>query len=644
MTLSRRMLAILAIAVLLTPALRADDRDKVLTSSHGEEAVNSTAALGIGGEEPLPAEPTPLPRKKSGGGRDSNTPRVELFVGYSFWRALPSYDVNRIAWMHGGSASLAINLNSWLGLVGDFGAYDASRFSSQPGGAVVTADGTVLSYLIGPRFSLRKSKRITPFAQVLFGVAHASPVTLSGCSGVGCTPLLSENTFAMTAGGGVDLKIYRHIAIRLFQAEYLMTRFEDISTDTGDRTIQNNMRLSTGLVFSFGSMGPPSPPPTATCSAEPTDVFAGEPVTGTATGSNFNPKRMIRYNWSGTGVNLTGTNASIQIETTGLPPGPYVVNASLSDGSKNGVASCMARFNVKPPRPPVIACSSDSGSVKSGGSATIRSSASSADARRLSYSYSASAGNISGQDSSATLDSQGAQPGPITVTCKVSDDRNLTASSTTVVNVEAPPPPPPAAPAPRIKELEIRLALHSIYFATAKPSPSNPNGGLLPSQEQILLTLGQDFTEYLRYKPDAHLILGAHADARGSALYNKALTQRRLVRATNALVANGVPADRIDAQSFGDENQLTADQIKEQIADNPELSPDDRRQMLGNLQVMVLANNRRIDVSLSTNGQQSTRRYPFNAKDFLALIDTKDVEKKPKEVEKKASVKKRPGR
>jgi len=43
--------------------------------------------------------------------------------------------------------------------------------------------------------------------------------------------------------------------------------------------------------------------------------------------------------------------------------------------------------------------------------------------------------------------------------------------------------------------------------------------------------------------------------------------------------------------------------------------------MLNNLQVLVLANNRRVDVTLSTTGQQSTRLYPFNAKDYLALIN-----------------------
>jgi hypothetical protein len=49
--------------------------------------------------------------------------------------------------------------------------------------------------------------------------------------------------------------------------------------------------------------------------------------------------------------------------------------------------------------------------------------------------------------------------------------------------------------------------------------------------------------------------------------------------------------------------------------------------MLSHLQVMVLANNRRVDVTLSTTGEQSIRRYPFNTKDYLALISTSGGEK-----------------
>jgi outer membrane protein OmpA-like peptidoglycan-associated protein len=384
-------------------------------------------------------------------------------------------------------------------------------------------------------------------------------------------------------------------------------------------------------VFRFGG-NPPPVPPSAACSVQPAEVFAGEPVTATASGSNFNPKRTVKYDWDGTGVKVAGSDASTTIDTTGLQPGSYGVTANLNDGSrKNGFASCSARFTVKEPRPPVISCSADPASLQTGGASTINSNASSPDGRRLTYSYTASAGEISGSGNTAALNTRGAQPGHITVTCNVSDDRNppLTGSSTTIVAVEAPPPPPPPAPAPEIKQLEAKLALHSIYFPTARPSAENPEAGLVDSQAQILKTLAEDFKSYLKYEPNAHLILGGHADPRGSAEYNKALTQRRVERTKNFLVEHGAPADHFETRSFGKEDQLTADQIKELIAQNPDLSPADRQQMLKNLQVLVLANNRRVDVTLSTTGQQSTRLYPFNAKDYLALINPKGGEKKP---------------
>jgi outer membrane protein OmpA-like peptidoglycan-associated protein len=349
-------------------------------------------------------------------------------------------------------------------------------------------------------------------------------------------------------------------------------------------------------------------------------------VNASSNGSNFNPHRTVHYNWSGSGVSVAGTNASTQIDSTGLEPGPYTVSANLTDGSRRGVASCAATFTVKQPHPPEISCTADPSTVSAGSSASIRSNASSPDQRRIRYSYSATAGTLSGTDATATLDTSGAQPGPITVTCTASDDRNpaLTAASTTSVMVEA--LAPPSTPA-EVTELEARLALHSIYFQTARPTAKNPGGGLVESQQEVLSDLASGFTRYLTFRPEAKLILGGHADLRGSSEYNKALTERRVDRAKSFLVEHGVPAGSIEVQSFGKEDNLTASQVKEQIAQNPDLSDDDRQKMLTNLRVIVLANNRRVDISLSTTGQQSVRRYPFNAKDALRLLSTQGVEK-----------------
>jgi outer membrane protein OmpA-like peptidoglycan-associated protein len=426
-------------------------------------------------------------------------------------------------------------------------------------------------------------------------------------------------------GGGLDVNVSRHIALRLIRADYVASNY-----NFGPRTVPSTelrgVRLETGLVLNLGGGEPPLPP-AASCSVQPTEVFAGETVTATSRGSNFNSKRTVTYTWSATNMKIPGSDASAQIDTTGLQPGSYVVTANLSDGSKHGVASCSASLTVKQPRPPVISCAADPATVLAGGNSTINSNASSPDGRRLIYSYSASTGDISGTGSSATLNTSSAQPGTITVTCNVADDRvpALTSSSTTAVLVQAPPPP---APAPEIKQLEAKLALHTIYFATARPTIEHPERGLLDSQAAILETLAADFTSYLKYMPDAHLILSGHADPRGGPVYNKGLTDRRVGRTKDYLVERGVPADHIDTKSFGEEQQLTPDEIKQQMADNPELTPEERQQLEKNFNVLVLANNRRVDVTLSTTGQQSIRRYPFNAKDFLALISTKGGETK----------------
>ncbi len=561
--------------------------------------------------------------------QDQPAPRVELYGGYSF--LYPHADVHgqlpgalsplssRLeANPRGAGASLTVNFNRWFGLTLDTSTDWGSGETTLPN----RIDDAAFSNLsLGPKVTFRRT-HFSLFYEVLVGDHRLMPDAFHDVDKLG-----------FMLGGGLDINLSRHVALRLIRGDYVISDYRYGPSGVPDTQLRG-LRAQAGLNFMFG-FGAPPVSPSAACSVQPNEVFANEPVTATASGSNFNPKRRVNYNWNGTGVRVAGSDASTQIDTTGLQPGSYQVSAKLSDGSKNGVASCMAMFNVKQPRPPVIACLSDPGSLRAGGTATIRSNASSPDNRRLTYTYSASAGNVSGSDATASLNTAGAPPGAIRVTCNVGDDRNppLTASATTLVTVETPPPPPPPppapAPAPQIQQLEARLALHSIYFQTARPTAENPQGGLVDSQAEILRTLAEDFKNYLKYRPDAHLILGGHADPRGTAEYNNALTQRRVARTKNSLVEHGVAPDHIETRSFGMEDQLTADQIRVLIAQNPDLSPANRQQMLNNLQVMVLANNRRVDVTLSTTGQQSTRLYPFNAKDFLALISTKSGEKKP---------------
>ena len=553
--------------------------------------------------------------------QDQPVPKVELYGGYSFFH--PGADVHgqlpggllpvssRLeANPRGLGGSVTFNFNHWLGIT-----FDGSDHwgSGEVGLQKKIDDAGLATFSVGPKITFR-SHRFSPFLEGLVGGHRLMPEAFHDVTKLG-----------FMFGGGLDVNLSRHVALRLFRADYVYSNYRYGAPGVTPQTEIRGVRLQVGLNFMFGGEAP-AMAPSASCSVQPTEVFAGESVTATASGSNFGPKRTVKYTWNGTGVKVTGSDASVQIDTTSLQPGSYGVTANLSDGRKNGFASCSGRFTVKEPRPPVISCSANPDRVRTGGTSTINSTASSPDGRRLAYSYTASAGDISGNGDTATLNTGNSPPSRITVTCNVSDDRNppLTASSTTIVNVEAPPPPPA-----EIKQLETRLALHSIYFQTARPTVDNPEGGLVDSQAQILITLANDFKAYLKYRPDAHLILGGHADPRGSEEYNKGLTQRRVDRTKNFLVEHGVPADHFETRSFGKDDNLTTEQVKDQIAQNPELSPSDRQQMLDNLRVLVLANNRRVDVTLSTTGQQSVRGYPFNAKDYLALINLKGGEKKP---------------
>ena len=174
-----------------------------------------------------------------------------------------------------------------------------------------------------------------------------------------------------------------------------------------------------------------------------------------------------------------------------------------------------------------------------------------------------------------------------------------------------------------VGKLENRLALHSVFFPTNQPKTDNPNGGLVDSQQETLTTLAADFNKYREFKPDAHLILSGHTDVRGSVEYNQALSERRVASTKQFLVAQGVPEASIETRGLGKEQELTAADVKEMVDQNPDLSAAERQKALQDLPVIVLAQNRRVDVVLSTTGEQSVRRFPFNAADALTLLDKK---------------------
>ncbi len=491
MRLSVKIIATAAFAVLLVPAfsLSASGAAKVSTGAvKDDKSADSAVAVVTDPAALLPAAPMPAasmpPAKPYSGGVDSYYPKVELFMGYTYLRAVPQLAAgNRLVWLNGGSTSVAFNLNRYLGLVGDFGGFNETRLLFTSGNPPVAVgpydavdDGTVFTYLFGPRLSIRKYDRITPFAQVLFGGIHASEESVCPT----CTASLpAENSFALTAGGGLDVRLRHRLAIRIVQAEYLMSRFENLST--GSTQAQNNVRLSAGIVLRFGGKPrAPELPLAYSCSVNPTAVFPGEPITVSGSAQNLNPAKTAVYTWSVDGGKVTGTTSTASIDTTNLAAGSYTLKGHVSEGDKPGDnADCNAPYVVKAIEPPTVSCTADPSTVKAGDPSTITATGVSPQNRPLTYSYSSTSGLVSGSGPTATLTTVGVAAGAIGVTCKVVDDKGQTASGDTMVTVVV----PPAAPSPTVSEM------CSVKFARDARRPARVDNEGKACLDQVALSL-----------------------------------------------------------------------------------------------------------------------------------------------------------
>jgi hypothetical protein len=146
---------------------------------------------------------------------------------------------------NGGSLQFAFNFNKWVSGVAEVGAARLSSFADDtdfPGSS--PERNTILTYMAGPRLTFRRS-RIAPYIQTLFG----------GASVLGSSLIRNRSAgFAMTAGGGLDVRLNRHVTLRAFQVEYFSTTLDNFRLE-GDRW-QIGLRASAGIVFTFGREKP----------------------------------------------------------------------------------------------------------------------------------------------------------------------------------------------------------------------------------------------------------------------------------------------------------------------------------------------------------------------------------------------------
>src|SRR6266403_4539572 len=291
-------------------------------------------------------------------------------------------------------------------------------------------------------------------------------------------------------------------------------------------------KVAFGLVLRFGmkESAPPPPtnrPPVAACSVSPASVFAGaSDVVAFHVNASDPDNDPLTYAYTATSGTIEGTGADGRWSPAGLAAGSYTATAKVDDG-KGGTASCSADLKVepKPNQNPVIYCTTDRSPIMPGERTGITSTASDPDGDPLTYSYSAAAGQVTGDGAKAQFDSTGLAPGSYAVKCSVNDGRGGTADASTNVDVQQPPPPPQAA----------------------KAGDCGYNKAGASRFDNACKRVGDDVALRLNNDPNAKLVIVGFADKKEPKAAK--LAQTRAGLAKKYIVEKGVDASRISTRA-----------------------------------------------------------------------------------------------
>jgi hypothetical protein len=108
-----------------------------------------------------------------------------------------------------------------------------------------------MDFMAGPRYTYvaraghapAADRKVQLFGQGLFGGVHAFDAVFPSNSSVKSNAL----SFALQAGGGLNLMLTKSIGIRLVEAEFVRTTLPN-----GGSNVQNDLRLAAGTTWHIG--------------------------------------------------------------------------------------------------------------------------------------------------------------------------------------------------------------------------------------------------------------------------------------------------------------------------------------------------------------------------------------------------------
>jgi hypothetical protein len=188
-------------------------------------------------------------------------PKADVFLVYSYLRFNPTLPAGRNRSFNGGGGGFTFFVGKYFGVKGEFMGYASTTFTTTVIAPVTTDHGTIpvgtfrsqgnmFTYMFGP--VVRLPGKVTPFAEVLFGGSNTNAYTgLIKSINLGGGTLSATGTqhpFTMAYGGGLDVNVYHHVAIRPVEIDYVLTRYSNPFTGTNN---QNNFRYLGGVVLNF---------------------------------------------------------------------------------------------------------------------------------------------------------------------------------------------------------------------------------------------------------------------------------------------------------------------------------------------------------------------------------------------------------
>jgi opacity protein-like surface antigen len=161
----------------------------------------------------------------------------------------------------GGGGTIAYNFSSMLGIAADLGG---CKFFGNTLGLGNTINGNQFTFLFGPRLTFRNASPLTPFFELSFGgdrLSASCKNSASDCVNATGGNTYSKTAFALSVGGGFDIKINKKFSIRPVQIEYLYTRFgnECALAVCNNNNNQNSLRLKSGIVIGWGGSASSAP-------------------------------------------------------------------------------------------------------------------------------------------------------------------------------------------------------------------------------------------------------------------------------------------------------------------------------------------------------------------------------------------------